>query len=113
MCCLTVKKDSSLSPHWVKNRIIDLGNPKERAWSKSKRFVFILSYDPLWVITSIVVNNRRCLGQGIIENEFCNATLPSDKVTIVKPPIGCPISADEDYWLLHKIFYSLWRSPRH
>jgi hypothetical protein len=53
------------------------------------------------------------LKQGDCKNAFCQGILPPEEVKIVRPPSGDPDAAKDEYWLLQKTLYGLWRSPRH
>ena len=55
----------------------------------------------------------RILQQGGCKNDFCNALLPDNEITIVLPPLGDPESSPDDFWILNKTLYSLRRSPQH
>ena len=49
----------------------------------------------------------------IQNNAFCNATLPDDEVTVIRPPIGNPAFQEDEYWILKKNIYGLRWSPHH
>ena len=51
--------------------------------------------------------------QADVKNAFCNGTLPSEEIVVVKPPIGCPVSNPNTLWCLKKTLYGLIRSPLH
>jgi hypothetical protein len=53
------------------------------------------------------------LQQGDCKNAFCHAILPEDELTVVRPPVGDPAYAKDEYWLLNKTLYGLRRSPHH
>ena len=59
------------------------------------------------------VENCWRLTQGDCKNVFCNARLPDDETTIIKPPSGDPDAKKYVFWLLQKTLYGLGRSPRH
>jgi hypothetical protein len=59
------------------------------------------------------VRAKRVLQQGDCKNVFCNADLPEDELTVVRPPVGDPGYAKDEYWLLKKTLYGLRRSPHH
>ena len=61
----------------------------------------------------MATESRRVLKQGDCKNAFCNAKLPDDEVTIIKPPSGDPDSRKTVFWLLKKTLYGLGRSPQH
>ncbi len=56
---------------------------------------------------------KRTLKQGDCKFAFIQATLPEDKITIIKPPIGCPFSGPRKYWRLRKSLFGLRRASRH
>jgi hypothetical protein len=58
---------------------------------------------------SLAVERRRTLKQGNCKNAFCQGIFPDDEITIVKPPIGDPDAAKDEYWLLRKTLYGLRR----
>ena len=105
--------DENLMPLRAKSRIVVLGNHEDRTWSKSQRFAPVLRQDSLRFLTSLAVEHRCTLKQGDVKNAFCNSELPSDEVTIVRPPIGDPSAAKNEFWLLRKTLYGLRRSPKH
>ena len=113
MCVLTIKRDEHLAPDRAKSRIVVFGNLKNRIWSKSEKYAPVLQYSSLRLLTSMAVENRRRLKQGDCKNAFCNAVLPPDETTIIKPPAGDPDSKKDVFWLLKKTLYGLGRSPRH
>jgi hypothetical protein len=61
----------------------------------------------------MAVHNKRTLKQGDCKFAFIQATLPNSKLTIVKPPLGCPFSGPRSYWKLKKSLYSLCHAPCH
>ena len=61
----------------------------------------------------MAVEQRRTLKQGDVKNAFCNGDLPPEEVTVVRPPIGDPFAAKNEFWLLKKTLYGLRRSPKH
>jgi len=57
---------------------------------------------------------QRKLKSSDVKQAFVQATLPSTKKYVFRPPAGCPISKPNTYWLLNKCtLYGLKRSPRH
>ena len=48
----------------------------------------------------MAVENCRRLKQADCNNAFCNARLPDDKTTIIKPPSGDPDAKKDVFWLL-------------
>ena len=113
MCVLTIKRDENMMPVRAKSRIVVLGNHEDRVWSKSERYAPVLRQDSLRFLVSLAVEHKRTLKQGDVKNAFCNSDLPPDEVTIVRPPIGDPSAAKNEFWLLKKTLYGLRRSPRH
>ena len=113
MCVLNIKKDEMLNPLRAKSRIVVLGNHEDRVWTKSEKYAPVLRPDSMRLMVSLAVEQRRTLKQGDCKNAFCQGILPDDEITIVKPPIGDPDAAKDEYWLLRKTLYGLRRSPRH
>lgn len=113
MCVLVVKPDKDGKPHRAKSRIVVLGNHEDRLYSKSDRYAPVLKYSSLRLLTSKAVGEKRVLQQGDCKNAFCQAVLPEDEATVVRPPHGDPDHDKEIYWRLRKTLYGLRRSPRH
>ena len=113
MCVLVVKQDRDGKPHRAKSRIVVLGNFEDRIYDKSQRYAPVLKYDSLRLLTANAVRHRRILQQGDCKNAFCNAILPDDEATVVRPPVGDPAHDKGEYWLLNKTLYGLRRSPHH
>jgi len=113
MCIFTVKKDSSGRPHRAKSRIVVLGNKDPTDWSKADCFAPVVSLPVVRMLTALAVQQKRTLKQGDCKLAFIQATLPPEEVTIVKPPVGCPLSGPGTYWRLKKSLYGLKRAPRH
>jgi len=113
MCVLTVKTDENLDPSRAKSRIVVLGNLEDRYWAKCDRYAPVLQYSSLRLLTSMSVEKRRRLKQGDFKNAFVQASLPDDEITIVRPPMGDPDAALDEFWLLKKSLYGLCRAPRH
>jgi hypothetical protein len=113
MCVLSIKKDKMFNPFCAKSRIVVLGNHKDRVWTKSEKYAPVLRSDSMQLMVSLAVEKRRTLKQGDCKIAFCQGVLPDDEITIVKPPIGNPDAAKDEYWLLKKTLYGLRRSPRH
>ena len=90
MCVLVIKKDKDGRPDRSKSRIVVLGNHEDRVYEKSKRFAPVLHYSSLRLLTSKAVEDRRILQQGDCKNAFCQAELPADEQTVVRPPFGDP-----------------------
>jgi hypothetical protein len=113
MCVLTIKPDEMLSPHRAKSRIVVLGFHEDRLWFKSDKYAPVLHPNTLRLIVSMAIEQRKVLQQGDCKNVFWQGILPPDKITIAKPPIGNPDAKTDEYWLLKRTLYGLWRSPRH
>lgn len=113
MCVLVVKLDEHGNPDWAKSRIVVLGNHEDRVWAKHERAAPVLKYSSLRLMVSAAVQCRRHLKQADYKNAFCNPTLPTDEITIIRPPLGDPDAKDGEYWLLRKTLYGLRRSPKH
>ena len=113
MCVMTIKRDEHMNPDRAKSRIVVLGNLEHRDWQKSEKYAPVLQYSSLRLLTSMAVEKSRTLKQGDVKNAFCNATLPPNETTIIKPPAGDPDSKRDVFWLLKKTLYGLGRSPRH
>jgi hypothetical protein len=111
MCVLTFKPDEMMNPHWAKSCIVVLGNHEDQIWTKSEKYAPVFRPDTMRLLLSMAVKQRRVLKQGDCKNAFGQGILPSDKITIVKPPIGDPESTKDEYWLLKRTLYGLWHSP--
>jgi hypothetical protein len=107
------KPDKDGKPHRAKSRIVVLGNHEDRYWSKSQRYAPVLKYTSLRLLASKAVECKRILQRGDCKNAFCQAYLPDDECTVVRPPVGDPGYAKDEYWLLKKTLYGLRRSPHH
>ena len=90
MCVLTTKKDKDFNPERAKSRIVALGNLEDREWAKHERYAPVLQYSSLRLMASLAIQRKRVLQQGDVKHAFCNADLPPDEVTIVRPPTGDP-----------------------
>ena len=113
MCVLVVKPDKDGKPHRAKSRIVVLGNFEDHYYAKSQRYAPVLKYSSLRLLTSQAVGDRQVLQQGDYKNAFCQAYLPQDERMVVRPPVGDPAYAKDEYWLLNKTLYGLRRSPHH
>ena len=80
---------------------------------KSQRYAPVLKYSSLCLLTPKEVGEKCILQQGDYKNAFCNANLPYDEVTVIRPPIGGPDFQDNEYWLVEKTLYGLRWSPYH
>ena len=113
MCVLVVKTDKDGKPNRAKSRIVVLGNFEDRIYDKSQKYAPVLKYTSLRLLTSKAVSDKRILQQGDCKNAFCQAYLPDDELTVVRPPVGDPAYSKDEYWLLKKTLYGLRRSPHH
>ena len=73
----------------------------------------MLKYISLRLLTAKAVGDKRKPQQGDCKNTLCNATLPENEVTAIRPPIGDPAFQEYEYWLLKETLYGLRRSPHH
>ena len=113
MWVLVVKNDKDGKPIFPKSRIVVLGNFEDRLYQKSQRYTPVLKYSSLSLLAAKAVGDKRVLQQGDCKNALCNATIPDDEVTVIRPPIGDPDFQEDAYWLLNKTLYGLHRSPHH
>ena len=113
MVVFTVKKDSTGRPLRAKSRIVVLGNKDPAQWTKADCYAPVASIPVVRLFTALAVSKKCTLKQGDCKNAFVQSTLPEDEITIVFPPVGCPISAPHTYWRLRKSLYGLRRAPRH
>eukprot|EP00956_Cyclotella_meneghiniana_P035945 scaffold119809_cov102-Cyclotella_meneghiniana.AAC.2 len=113
MCVLVVKHDKDGNPVRAKSRIVVLGNHEDRVYEKSQKYAPVLKYSSLRLLVAKAVRAKRVLQQGDCKNAFCNAELPEDELTVVRPPVGDPGYAKDEYWFLKKTLYGLRRSPHH
>jgi hypothetical protein len=97
----------------AKSRIVVLGNLEETIWSKSDVHAPVIRKESDHLLTMMAVERGRIQKQGDCKNAFCHPILPDDKIVIVRPPPGCPISKPGEYWLLQNTLYSLRCSPKH
>ncbi len=113
MCVLVIKTDEHGQPDCAKSRIVVLGNLEGRTWGKHECAAPVLKYSSLRLMVSAAIARHRKLKQADYKNAFCNPTLPDDKVTIIRPPLGDPDAQSGEYWLLKKTLYGLQCSPKH
>jgi hypothetical protein len=99
MCIFTVKHHNGV-PTRAKSCIVVLGNLEQMSWSKTDCFSPVVSIPMICLLTALAVHNGRTLKQADCKFAFIQATLPSEEVTVVKPPLGCPFSASHQYWQL-------------
>ncbi|KAL7485591.1 hypothetical protein ACHAW6_012973 [Cyclotella cf. meneghiniana] len=77
------------------------------------KYAPVLKYTSLRLLTSKAVSDKRVLQQGNCKSAFCQASLPDDELTVVRPPVGDLAYSKDEYWLLRKTLYGLRRSPHH
>ena len=106
------KRDGKYNPHSPKSIIFFLGNHEDRAFNKSYLFAPVLSYSSLWILTSKAIKNC-ILQQSDWKNTFCNALLPDNEITIVRPPLGDPESSPKNFLLLNKTLNGLQWLTQH
>eukprot|EP00804_Cyclotella_cryptica_P030485 CCRYP_008549-RA/>CCRYP_008549-RA protein AED:0.36 eAED:0.17 QI:0/0/0/0.8/1/1/5/0/922 len=90
MCVLVVKTDKDGKPNRAKSCIVVLGNFEDRIYERSQKYAPVLKYTSLRLLTSKAVSDQRILQQGDCKNAFCQAYLPDDELTVVRPPLGDP-----------------------
>eukprot|EP00804_Cyclotella_cryptica_P023774 CCRYP_011152-RA/>CCRYP_011152-RA protein AED:0.31 eAED:0.31 QI:0/0/0/1/1/1/2/0/815 len=113
MCVFIIKHDKDDNPVRAKSRIVVLGNFEDRIYEKSQRYAPVLKYSSLRLLLAKSIRAKRVLQQGDCKNAFCDANLPEDEATIVKPPVGDPAFSNNEYLYLKKTLYGLCRSPFH
>eukprot|EP00956_Cyclotella_meneghiniana_P015762 scaffold24459_cov75-Cyclotella_meneghiniana.AAC.3 len=96
MCVLVVKHDKDGNPLRAKSRIVVLGNHEDRVYEKSQKYAPVLKYSSLRLLVAKAVRAKRVLQQGDCKNAFCNAELPDDELTVVRPPVGDPDPQEEE-----------------
>ena len=113
MCVLVLKNEKDVKPLHANYHIVFLGRFGDRLYKKSQWYAPVIKYSYLYLLTTKTVRDKRILQQGYCNNAFCNANLPYDEVTVIRPPIGDPDFQDDEYWLLNKTLYGLRQSPHH
>ena len=113
MAVSTIKFDEDGQPKRAKYRIVALGNLDHNDWNKQDTYAPVLSLIELRIMVTLAVHFKRILKSGDFKQAFVQAELPPDEQYILKPPVGCPISAPNTYWLLKRTLYGLKRSPKH
>ena len=111
MCVSVFKNDKDDKPLCAKSCILILVNFEDRIYQKHQRYVHVLKYTPLLLLTAKSVGDKRILQQGDRKNAFYNAQLPDDEVTVICPPIGDPYLQEDEYWIFKKNLYGLRQSP--
>ena len=107
MCVLLVKNDTDGKPICANYFIVNQGNFEDRLYQKSQHYAPVLIYISLCLLTAKSVSDKHMLQQGDFKNTLCNAKLPDNEVTVIRPPIGGPDFQDDEYWLLKKILHGL------
>ena len=97
MCVLVVKNDKDGKPLRTKSRIFVLGRFEDRLYQKSQCYDPVLKYSSLRLLTAKAVVYKRILQQGDCKNAFCNAALPENEVTVIRPTIGDPAFQEDEY----------------
>ena len=111
--CLSSEKLQIWKPLGTKSQIVVLGNFEDCPYQKYQRYAPVLKYISLRLLTAKAVGYKRILQQGDCKNGFCNAILPDNEVTVIRPPIGDPDFQEYEYWLLKKTLHGLCRYPHH
>ena len=110
MCVLVMENEKCSKPLRAKSRIVVLGKLEDRLYQKSQRYVPVLKYISLRLLTAKSEGDKLILQQVYCKNAFCNNTLPDDELTVIRPPIGDLYFQDDGYWLL-KIFLAYVDTP--
>ena len=97
MCVLVVKNHKYGKPLRAKSRIVVLENFEDRLYQKSQRYAQILKYISLRLLIAKAVGYKIILQKGDCKNALCNSTLPSNEVTVIRPPIGDPSFQEYEY----------------
>ena len=97
MFVLVVKNDKYGKLLRAKSLIVVLGHFKDRLYQKSQCYASVLKYSSLHLLTAKSLGDKRIIQQGDCKNAFCNATLPDDEVTVIRPPIGNPYFQEDEY----------------
>ena len=113
MAISTIKYDENGNPSRAKWRIVALGNLDPHTWSSSDCFAPVISQVELRFLVSLAIHHRRPLRSGDVKQAFCQATLPADEQYVLRPPVGCPNTPRNTFWLLQRTLYGLKRSPKH
>ena len=64
MCVFSVKPDKDGNPHRAKSRIVVLDNFEDRIYSKADKYVSVLKYSYLCLLTAQACASKRILQQG-------------------------------------------------
>ena len=113
MAISTIKYDEFGTPKRAKYRIVALGNLDPHDWSKQDCFAPVMSLMELRLLTAIAVKHKKPLLSGDFKQAFVQAVLPPEEQYVLKPPVGCPLTPKNTFWLLKRSIYGLKRAPRH
>ena len=113
MNLFAIKPGMDGSPNRAKSRIVALGNPERRIWSRADKYAPVLSSIAVRLLTSTAVDDGRRLKQANYKNAFCNGILPENEICIVKSPANYPRSTRGTFWKLNKTLYELTCSAHH
>ena len=97
----------------AKSWIVLLGNHDNPPWLKMDCFAPVVLAPVAQHMVALAVHNQTVLKQGNCKNAFCHTVLPENEVTIVCPPVNCPLSKPNTFWKLNKTLYSLRWNPQH
>ena len=111
MCVLVMKNDKYGKALCYKYPIVVLGNFEDCLYQKSQRYALFLKYSPLRILTDKAAEEKCTLQQGDWNNAFCNAKIPDNEVTVIRPPIGDPDFQGYEYCLLKETLYGYVNLP--
>ena len=100
MAISTIKYDKDGLPKRAKYRVVALGNLDPNEWSRRGVYALVLSLMELCFLTTIAVRKKFMLKSAEVKQAFVQAHLPPNKQYILKPPLGCPKTKPNSYWLL-------------
>eukprot|EP00957_Ditylum_brightwellii_P187645 14288535-Ditylum_brightwellii.AAC.1 len=84
------------------NRILVLGDMKDQSLEKGDIYAHVITYTQEQLLHSMAVSHKQVLKHADCHNTFFHRVLPEDKVVIVKPLLGRPMSKPDTYWNLDK-----------
>jgi len=113
MAISTIKHDEFGRVKREKYRIVALGNLDPHDWSKPDYYAPVMSILELRLMVSIAIKFKCILNSGDFKQAFVQVLLPENEKYVLKPPIRCPLTEKNSYWLLHRTLYGLKRSTRH
>ena len=113
MAISTIKHDEFGRVKREKYRIVALGNLDPHDWSKPDCYAPVMSILELRLMVSIAIKFKCILNSGDFKQAFVQVLLPENEKYVLKPPIRCPLTEKNSYWLLHRTLYGLKRSTRH